>query len=147
MYPSGVPLSICGLLFQWASTIKIQLSMLVYHKADLFSQWCSQGQGCGNTEMLCLSMGKLSEKSYTSTHNPICPVSFKTFDKPTSLLFLLNAAFLAEKLQIPILYSLVWPDLGLNPRSAALEVRMLTITPLMQLIIDRYQRCVYMYEY
>jgi hypothetical protein len=31
-------------------------------KINLFSQWCSQG--CGNMEMLCLSMGKLSEKSY-----------------------------------------------------------------------------------
>ena len=28
-------MSIHGLLFQWASTIKIQLSMLVYYKADL----------------------------------------------------------------------------------------------------------------
>ena len=28
-------MSICDLLFQWASTIKIQLSVLVYYKADL----------------------------------------------------------------------------------------------------------------
>jgi len=27
-------------------------------------------QGCGNTEMLCLSPGKLSEKSYLSRQNP-----------------------------------------------------------------------------
>ena len=32
-----------------------------------------------------------------------------------SLLFLLNAACLAEKQQIPILYYLVWPDRGLEP--------------------------------
>ena len=37
------------------------------------------------------------------------------------LLFLLNAACLAEKQQIPILYSLVWPDRDSNPRSTALE--------------------------
>ena len=43
-------MSIHKLLFQWASTVKIQLSMLVYHKADLiiislkinlFSPWYS----------------------------------------------------------------------------------------------------------
>jgi hypothetical protein len=28
-------MSIRGLLFQWASTMKIQLSMLIYYKADL----------------------------------------------------------------------------------------------------------------
>jgi hypothetical protein len=41
------------------------------------------------------------------------------------LLFLLNAACLAEKQQIPILV-LVWPDQGSNPRSTALEVSTLT---------------------
>ena len=35
--------------------------------------------------------------------------------EPISLLFLLNAACLAGKQQIPILYSLVWPDQCLNP--------------------------------
>ena len=48
-----------------------------------------------------------------------------------SLLFLLNAACLAEKQQIPILWSLVWPDQGLNPRSIALKESTLTITPQM----------------
>ena len=53
----------------------------------------------------------------------------------------LNAACLAENQQIPILYSLVALDWGLNPRSDALEDSTLTITPLMRLIIvDRYQR-------
>jgi hypothetical protein len=33
-------------------------------------------QGCGNTAMLCLSPGKLSEKSYLSVRNPTCPVLF-----------------------------------------------------------------------
>ena len=32
-----------------------------------------------------------------------------------SSLFLLNTVCLAEKQQIPIFFSLVWPDLGLNP--------------------------------
>ena len=49
-----------------------------------------------------------------------------------SLLFLLNAACLAEKQQIPILYSLVWPDRGLNPRYTALEASTLTTTPPMR---------------
>jgi hypothetical protein len=48
-------------------------------------------------------------------------------------LFLLNAACFAEKQQIPILKSLVWPDLGSNPWSTALETSTLTIiTPQMQ---------------
>jgi hypothetical protein len=33
-----------------------------------------------------------------------------------SLLFLLNAAFLAEKQQIPILYSFVWQDRSTYPK-------------------------------
>jgi hypothetical protein len=33
------------------------------------------------------------------------------------LLFLLNAAFLAKKQQIPILHSFVWPDRGSYPQS------------------------------
>jgi hypothetical protein len=37
------------------------------------------------------------------------------------LLFLLNAACLAEKQQIPILWSSVWPDRGSNQRSTTLE--------------------------
>ena len=49
-----------------------------------------------------------------------------------SLLFLLNAACLAEKQQIPILYSLVWPDRGLNPRYTSLEASTLTTTPPMR---------------
>jgi hypothetical protein len=45
------------------------------------------------------------------------------------LLLHLNAAYLAEKQQIPILESLVWPDLGPNPWSNALKANSLTITP------------------
>jgi hypothetical protein len=44
-----------------------------------------------------------------------------------SLLFLLNDAFLAEKQQMPILYSFVWPDRVSYPQSIALET-VLTIT-------------------
>jgi hypothetical protein len=44
-----------------------------------------------------------------------------------SLLFLLNAACLAEKQQIPILKSLVWPDRDSNPRSTTFDASTLTI--------------------
>ena len=50
-----------------------------------------------------------------------------------SLLLPLNAACLAEKQQISILKSLVWPDQGSNPRSTTLEASTLSITPTMQL--------------
>ena len=49
-----------------------------------------------------------------------------------SLLFLLNAVCLAEKEQIPILWSLVWSDRGLNPQSTTLEASTLNIMPLMR---------------
>ena len=45
-----------------------------------------------------------------------------------SLLFLLKDAFLAEKQQIPILYSFIWPDLCSYPQYIALEASTLTIT-------------------
>jgi len=52
-----------------------------------------------------------------------------------SLLFLLNASCLAEKQQIPILWSLVWPDRGSNPRSTTLA----TSTPLgYQMILNTF---------
>jgi hypothetical protein len=44
-------------------------------------------------------------------------------------LYLLNAAWMTEKQQIPILQSLVWPDQVSNPRSTALKASTLTITP------------------
>ena len=45
-----------------------------------------------------------------------------------SLLFLLNAAFLAEKQQIPILYSFVWQGRSSYSQSISLEASTLTIT-------------------
>ena len=53
-----------------------------------------------------------------------------------SLLFILIAACLAEKQQIPILRSLVWPDLGSNTRYTTLEASTLTNTPHMWLAFN-----------
>jgi hypothetical protein len=60
--------------------------------------------------------------------SPHLDTSFR-FQANQSLLFLLNAACLAEKQHIPILHSLVWPDRGSNPRSTTLEASTLTIAP------------------
>jgi hypothetical protein len=52
--------------------------------------------------------------------------SFSSFAR--QLNYCLNAAFLAKKQQIPILYSFVWQDRSSYPQSIALEASMLTIT-------------------
>ena len=44
---------------------------------------------------------------------------------PSQPVFLLNDACLAEKQDIPIFLSLVWPDRGSNPRSTTLEANTL----------------------
>jgi hypothetical protein len=49
------------------------------------------------------------------------------------MLLLFSAACLAEKQQIHILYFLVWPEMGSNTQSTALEASMIIITPLSQL--------------
>ena len=51
-----------------------------------------------------------------------------------TLLVLLSATSLAEKQQIPILWSLVWPDQCSNPRSAELVASILTTKPPVQFI-------------
>jgi hypothetical protein len=57
---------------------------------------------------------------------PLGTLTHYSDSEPTSLLFLLNAACLVEKQQIPIL------------KSTALEVSMLTIMPLMQFKVLMY---------
>ena len=47
------------------------------------------------------------------------PDTLSWFRANQSFLFLLTAVCLAEKQQIPILQSLVWPDRGSKPRSTA----------------------------
>jgi hypothetical protein len=54
-----------------------------------------------------------------------------------SLLFLLNASCLADKQQIQIVYSLVWPDRSSNPQCTTLQARTLTITQPMRFVQNK----------
>ena len=66
-------ISTCGLLFQWTSTIEIQLSMMVYYKADLiiislkiklFSPWYGW---------------KITELALNNNHSLTHPLSWVTY--------------------------------------------------------------------
>ena len=63
------------------------------------------------------------------------------FGANQSLLFLLNAAYLAEEQQIPSSLSLVWPNRNSSPGSTATEASTLTITPQIRLI------CIWYFHY
>jgi hypothetical protein len=109
------------LLFQWAITIKIQLigfSLTFYWTGELLF-WTEESNWVPKAQIIFFCGINLSPHSDTLSR----------FQANQSLLFLLNAECLAEKQQIPILYSLVWPNQGSNQRSTALKTRSLTITP------------------
>ena len=98
-----------------------------------------------------LGLPKLSVHQFMQQHKillntlPWCNPLYSTLVAPLrhiilipsqnqSLLLLLNADCFAEKQQIPISQSLVLPHQTSNPRSTALQVSTLIITPLMQFI-------------
>jgi hypothetical protein len=58
------------------------------------------------------------------SHHPLRRTTYYLDSKPTNLLLLLNA----EKQQILLLQSLVWPDRGLNSRFNTIKASTLTIT-------------------
>jgi hypothetical protein len=59
---------------------------------------------------------------------------FSWFQANKSLFFLLTAACLADKQQIPILQFLVWPDL--TPQSIALKASMIITPPMWYIYLD-----------
>ena len=76
-----------------------------------------------HTELDFYSASSLKQQS---ADRPVAPLGYIIL-MPSQPVFSLNAGCLDEKQHIPILWSLVWPDQGSNPRSTALEASTLTI--------------------
>ena len=83
-----------------------------------------------HAELDFYSASSLNQQSASRHVAPIGHIFW--FRVNQSVFFLLNVACLAEKQQIHILYSLVWPDRDSNPHSTALKASTLTNTPLMR---------------
>jgi hypothetical protein len=118
-------------LFKWKNNCYLMPTQQFFSYIKLFSmRWW--GPFCTRpTHLIVFHSASLLKQQSADRHVPHSDTLF-WFRANQSLLLLLNAVCLAEKQQISILKSLVWPDLGSNPRFNALETSTLTITPLMQ---------------
>ena len=82
---------------------------------------------------MLLLLDTLSLKQQSAGRH-VTPLGHIILFQPT-LFLLLNAVYLAEQQQIPILSTLPWPDQCSNSQSTALDVSMLTITPPMRFLL------------
>ena len=92
--------------FSWREQVTLRIMMTTLYQTITLS-W----------SLIVLTHWNNSPRENTTPHSD----TFPWFWANQSLLFLLNVPCLAEKQQILILYSLVWPNRSSNPRSTALE--------------------------
>jgi hypothetical protein len=88
-------------------------SYIVARTSYIFMRWWWWCQLCTRSVLLVrmYSCSSLKQQSMTCC----CSLThYSWFQANQSLLLLLNAACLVEKQQLPVLLSLVWPDLGLS---------------------------------
>ena len=119
-----------------------------WHMAEMYTSWSLCGPSMVNLcwmvmEKLTVKITKICHCHHRKTNTYVSPlVTFVAEEMSLyldtlscswanhSLLFLLSMECLAQKKQIKIIYSLVWPNQDLNSWSTVLTMGMLTITRL-----------------
>ena len=115
----------------WTSYISMMMMMSTFFVLDqqmnfiALADWNKRPHG----HIILISSRLLTE---TNVHTD----TLSWFRANLSLILLLNAAYLAENQQIPIIKCVVWPESISNPRSTVLETN---ITPRIKLFCREFQ--------